>query len=178
MASSIKQLLHKDEKGLVSIAELLIGIVLLGVLISAGYGLLAFGNKVESEISAKTELQKEAQSVLNTMLDELRAAKAIDDAQDHRIVFVDTLDNRICYYIQDGSDNLMRAPNNSYTGGDVLMSGVSSLDLSYSKADGSSAESAAAIRVVYISFTAYSLDDSQITISLNSRVNMRNSATE
>lgn len=170
--SSLCRFVTKGQNGFISIIELLIGLALLGVIIGGGYTLLGLGYQIDSSVQVRTDLQKQAQATLNQMVDDVRMAKEIKDAGTDRVAFIDALNNARCYYLQ--GSQLMMALNNSYTGGSVQMSGVSSLTLSYEKASGVPAANAAEANTVLVTLAAQSLKDSKITISLNSEAKLRN----
>lgn len=172
MVPSLWRFIVKNQNGFISIVELLIGLALLGVIIGGGYTLLGLGYQIDSSVQERTDLQKQAQTVLNQMADDIRTAKEIKDAETDRVAFIDALNNAKCYYLQ--GNQLMMALNNSYTGGSIQMNGISSLSFSYEKDSGVLASSAAEAKTVLIALTAQSLKDSKITISLNGEAKLRN----
>ncbi|MDI6690029.1 MAG: hypothetical protein QME54_06420 [Actinomycetota bacterium] len=171
MGGSISGILKK-KSGLSTIAELVIGSAIMILVIFSIYALFYSGIQTEKLTRTEWDIQRESQKALDDMSNEIRGAAQVLDAQSDRIVFKNTSDVIVRYYLS--GTNLMRIEGASYSGGVVKLEDVSSFQLSYYDSNNNQTWIPSSVEAVKISLTVTRSSDPACSISLISRVKLRN----
>ncbi|MEW6189224.1 MAG: hypothetical protein AB1466_03815 [Actinomycetota bacterium] len=171
MGGSISGILKK-KSGVSTIAELVIGSAILFLVVFSVYALFYSGILTEKLTRTEWDIQRDSQRALDDMSKEIRGAAQVVDAQADRIAFKNTSDVTIRYYLS--GKNLMRTEGASYSGGVVKLEDVSSFQLSYYDSSNNQTWAPSSAEAVKISLTVTRSSDPACSISLISRVKLRN----
>jgi hypothetical protein len=161
-----------QQSGLTTIAELIIGSAILVVVLASIYALLYSGIQTEKMVRTYWDIQRESQKALDDMSDEVRGGTQVTDAQSDRLAFENTSGATIRYYLS--GTNLMRTEGSTYGGGTFKLQDVSALQLSYYDSNNNTTLNPGDIEAVKISLTIQRSTAPPCTLSLISRVKLRN----